>query len=160
MTVYKISNKKIIYGILNLLWMGVIFYMSSRTAEESVRASSGITGLVADIAVGTGLVEREEITADVLSVIHKWIRIFAHFFEYMVLGILSFGFLKQFQYKKLIKVALYSLIFCIAYAISDEIHQYFVPGRAMDILDVLTDTAGSFTGIAIVFFIEKTKMKS
>ena len=33
------------------------------------------------------------------------------------------------------------------YGVSDEIHQYFVPGRHADILDVLADIAGSCLGV-------------
>ncbi len=35
-----------------------------------------------------------------------------------------------------------SVIFGVLYAISDEIHQYFVPGRQMDAMDVLADALG------------------
>ena len=33
------------------------------------------------------------------------------------------------------------------YAVSDEIHQYFVPGRACMLRDMLLDTCGSLAGI-------------
>jgi len=155
----KILTRKIIYGTLLLIWMGVIFYMSSRSGEESSVASKGITQFVSEIAVKSGVLDEKDITPDTMALLHKWIRIFAHFFEYMVLGILSFQFFKQFSFKKIINVALISLGFCVAYAISDEIHQYFVPGRAMDILDVVTDTLGSITGISVLYFLTKTKQK-
>jgi len=153
----KILTKKIIYGILLLIWMGVIFYMSSRSGEESSVASKGITQFVSELAVKSGIVDEKDITPDTLANLHKWIRVFAHFFEYMVLGILSFQFFKQFWFKKIIKVVIISLCFCVAYAISDEIHQYFIPGRAMDVLDVITDTLGSITGISFVYVVTKTK---
>lgn len=35
------------------------------------------------------------------------------------------------------------------YAITDEIHQYFVIGRYYSIIDVLIDSIGSITGITI-----------
>ena len=41
------------------------------------------------------------------------------------------------------------IIICILYAISDEIHQLFVPGRSGQVSDVLLDTLGAFTGIMI-----------
>jgi VanZ family protein len=37
------------------------------------------------------------------------------------------------------------------YAISDEFHQYFVPGRQADILDLAVDCAGLVAGILLVF---------
>jgi len=33
--------------------------------------------------------------------------------------------------------------FCVAYAITDEIHQYFIPLRSADVLDVCADTLGA-----------------
>ena len=33
--------------------------------------------------------------------------------------------------------------FCIAYGLSDEIHQYFVPNRSCDPIDWITDAAGA-----------------
>ena len=43
------------------------------------------------------------------------------------------------NYKKLLTLA---IIIAILYAISDEIHQIFVPSRAFAISDILTDSAG------------------
>jgi VanZ family protein len=37
----------------------------------------------------------------------------------------------------------------VLYAVSDEIHQLFVPGRAGQIRDVLIDACGVFVGIII-----------
>jgi VanZ family protein len=36
------------------------------------------------------------------------------------------------------------------YGISDEIHQYFVPPRTPDILDVVADAAGAFAGAIVL----------
>jgi VanZ family protein len=41
------------------------------------------------------------------------------------------------------------LLIGFLYAVSDEIHQYFVPGRAMQARDVLIDTSGVLLGIWI-----------
>ena len=45
------------------------------------------------------------------------------------------------------------------YAISDEIHQLFVPGRSGQVRDVLIDSAGSLLGIIIVMAFEKLLIK-
>ena len=42
--------------------------------------------------------------------------------------------------------------FSAVYAISDEVHQLFVPGRACMPLDVLIDASGALAGIAIFAF--------
>ena len=38
-------------------------------------------------------------------------------------------------------------MFCSLYAISDEVHQLFVPGRGAQVKDVFIDIAGAAVGI-------------
>jgi VanZ family protein len=52
------------------------------------------------------------------------------------------------------KYILYSLLICLIYSISDEVHQIFVPGRSGEVFDVLIDTLGSFIGINILYKIK------
>ena len=42
-----------------------------------------------------------------------------------------------------------SLLFGAFYAATDEVHQYFVPGRSARVFDVGIDTLGVITGIII-----------
>ncbi len=52
----------------------------------------------------------------------------------------------------------YSLIISICYALSDEFHQSFVPGRVMGLADICFDTAGVFLGYLLYpFLIDKWK---
>ena len=44
---------------------------------------------------------------------------------------------------------LYSIAFGGGYAVTDELHQFFVPGRSAQVLDVGIDTAGVIIGIII-----------
>jgi len=46
--------------------------------------------------------------------------------------------------------ALISFVFGVTYAITDEVHQYFVPGRSCEIKDVCIDGSGVLFGIVIV----------
>ncbi|MEM7167005.1 MAG: VanZ family protein [Planctomycetota bacterium] len=43
----------------------------------------------------------------------------------------------------------------VAYAISDEVHQSFVPGRNADVADVIADVAG--VALASVFFLLRSR---
>ncbi len=85
------------------------------------------------------------------------IRKMAHFFCYLILGILGMWTLSAYNAEG--KRWLIALLFCMLYAVSDEVHQLFVPGRAGKIVDVLIDTAGSATGIA-AFSIAKSREKN
>ena len=78
------------------------------------------------------------------------VRKFAHFFEYAALGFLigCAFFLSRRRFSPITAVICSAL-----YSISDEIHQYFVPGRACRIFDVGVDTLGALTGTLILAFI-------
>ena len=46
------------------------------------------------------------------------------------------------------KVAVVTWLAVVAYGISDEFHQAFVPGRSADAADVMADAVGGIVGIA------------
>jgi VanZ family protein len=47
------------------------------------------------------------------------------------------------------RLAAAAFAFCVAYGISDEWHQSYVPGRHADPWDVLKDGAGALGGVAL-----------
>ena len=76
----------------------------------------------------------------------------AHFLIFFVLG---FCATNAFRYifpddKRLFLI---SLGWCVLYAVSDELHQYFVPGRSCMWQDCAIDAAGALAGIGTVFLI-------
>jgi VanZ family protein len=74
----------------------------------------------------------------------------AHTFLYIVLGVLAYNVVLKDR-----KAIWLSIAFCALYAVSDEIHQLFVPGRGPLATDVLIDTAASCVGIGIYWIIGK-----
>ena len=87
----------------------------------------------------------------------------AHFTEYAILGALFY--LNLIQFPKLnshIKKLLLPILFSFLYAITDELHQVFVPGRSAQFRDVLIDTLGASFGAIITYLIIKlfTKIKT
>ncbi|MGD2098132.1 MAG: VanZ family protein [Desulfobacterales bacterium] len=75
-----------------------------------------------------------------------------HFLAYALLGILfyrAYGTLPlRNNYKLLIFI---SILSTTLYGISDEIHQYFVPSRHADIMDVIANTLGSICGVYLCY---------
>jgi VanZ family protein len=69
------------------------------------------------------------------------LRKIAHILEY---AILTFLLLRAFTKKRLSikKIAIYSIIFCIFYSLTDEYHQTFVFGRQGTLKDVGIDSIG------------------
>lgn len=55
---------------------------------------------------------------------------------------------------------LLALATCIVYAVSDEIHQLFVPGRGAQVKDVMIDSTGAFAGIIIYSWLKGLQRSS
>ncbi len=68
-----------------------------------------------------------------------------HTIEYALLGYLWFRLLVTTRVQP-VSAALIAGLLGTVYGLSDEIHQFFVPGRYCDRLDVLADMLGSFLG--------------
>ena len=60
--------------------------------------------------------------------------------------------------KEDIKTIRYSSLIGVIYAVSDELHQLFVNGRSGKIIDVVIDSIGIFTGIAMYLLMKKIIM--
>lgn len=68
----------------------------------------------------------------------------AHAVVYGVLAATTiFAFTAQYKEKKPRAVLAVTSVFCCCFGISDEFHQYFVPGRMPSGFDVLADTCGA-----------------
>ncbi|MDH5562898.1 MAG: VanZ family protein [Nitrospirota bacterium] len=77
----------------------------------------------------------------------------AHGLEYGILGILLFrAFQKTTHGMRSISLA---IICAVAFGLSDEIHQWFVPHRQADIWDLLADTIGATGFILAWVFVTK-----
>ena len=67
-----------------------------------------------------------------------------HAFVYFILAVLLyFSFLKSGLRKYLLLI---TMIIAISYGVSDELHQYYVPGRVASIGDVIADSFGALLG--------------
>jgi VanZ family protein len=84
------------------------------------------------------------------------LRKMAHLAEY---GVLAFLWLRALAAAGLSRrrAFLFSVLFCSAFAISDEIHQLHVPGREGRIGDVLIDVLGILAGAGIFNFFKPGK---
>ena len=139
-------KRKILSWTLVILWMSLIFYFSHQPATESSELSSGITEVIVD------MVNIIAPNKDILSNqdgINLLIRKAAHFGVYFILGLLVSNGLRYSGVSKHMVIFL-ALLICILYAISDEFHQLYVPGRSGQVSDVLLDSAGSLVGISLM----------
>ncbi len=118
-----------------------IFIMSHSNGLESENQSNFIVNFINNI-----------LKLENTEVIGIIIRKLAHLFEYFVLGILMFNCLKGYNIKRIILI---SLVLCSIYAITDEIHQLYIPGRSGNLIDVMIDAVGSVIGIILYNFMYK-----
>lgn len=141
--------RKYIFLILTLVWMIVIFMFSNSPGDESGKTSYAFGKLFCEIFVPgyeeMTLMEQE----DLALLLDHPIRKLAHFTEYMILGALLAGiptFKVNADYWK--RGLIVWGIACL-YAVSDEVHQLFVPGRDGAVKDVLLDSSGALVGVLL-----------
>ncbi len=132
---------------LVLLWMGVIYNLSAQPAVQSAALSRGVTEVVLDavekVAPSTSM------SAESLN---HFIRKEAHFFAYLILGLLvSHAFSRNGLHG--IENARHTLIICLLYAVSDEAHQMLVPGRGPSLVDVSIDGLGALAGLMVCYLV-------
>lgn len=150
------NKKRIIYGVLVIVWMILVFAFSSQNGEESQKTSGYVTERIIKIVTEVKPdVEPEKIEEDISFVVRKM----AHFSIYFVGGILIFNFLGTFS-MKLKKTILLTIIFGSLYAISDEMHQLFISDRAGQIRDILIDSAGVMIATFLIAKFEEEKWKN
>jgi VanZ family protein len=123
----KASSRFLKFHLPLYAWMGIIFCLSSIPQAE-------------------------------LPEVEMWgFEPIAHTVEYLILGFLLLRALRHSRLSGLnmMKLAIFSLAIGIIYALTDELHQYFVPGREMSAADFLYDTLGLFIGVIVYNFYEK-----
>lgn len=135
--------KKITSILLVIIWMTLIFIMSSFNSVDSSNQSNFIVEIICNIFNIKNI--------EILSII---IRKTAHFTEYFILGLFVYNMVHT--YNKKIYLA---IIICVLYAISDEIHQIFVPGRQFKIIDICIDSIASILSISILNIKNKINSK-
>ena len=149
----KNNTKRIIFGALIILNCTAIFLFSNQIADDSSATSSRVVNFVSEIIPAIKNMQEPDKTILKEEILTPIVRKGAHFSIYGMLGILTINFILTFENKKMYKKIIYALLFCMFYAITDEFHQYFIPGRSAEIRDVLIDSSGALTGILFVIIL-------
>ena len=153
------KNIKYVKCIIAIICCIIIFSFSAVPATGSTKQSKGLTYTIIKVLNGNKLTEKE--LAKLTKRVNPVIRKIAHFSIYMILAIFTYMFIEELNIKsksekeRLRKNIIYTCIFCIIYAIFDEIHQIYVPGRTGKVIDVIIDTLGACTGITIILIRNK-----
>ncbi len=160
------TAKLILTLSITILIMIFIFFQSSLPADISEKESGLITVALAEVL---GMDQ---------EIVSFAVRKCAHFSEYMILGFSLLMTLHSHARLHLRKsknnigckagisaklwgtgrgASLTAWCTGTIYAISDEIHQTFVPGRSCELRDVLIDSAGVLTAILMVHILHNIK---
>ena len=151
----KEKIKQIIYLSLVLLWMTTIFMFSNQTGGESQGLSQKVTKVIVETFTHNQNID-EGAKLELIENIDYYIRKLAHFSIYAIGGILIYNYINTYNLSKKIVIIISILIGAI-YAMTDEFHQIFTSGRSANVFDVLIDSCGVITGVALRNFTNKFK---
>ena len=115
----RVKRLSVLRWIPALFWMGWIFWLSS---QRALPPPPGLSYAISAVA--------------------------GHFILYAVLTLLLLVGVGAWRQKNGART-LIALSIAIAYAISDELHQSFVPQRQASEFDILVDVVGAFAATAI-----------
>ncbi|MBJ6363260.1 VanZ family protein [Paenibacillus sp. GCM10012307] len=114
-----IGLRRMLRWLPALIWMGVIFWLSSRTGEQ----------------LGSVL--------PIFKYILPWMESFdwGHFVAYFVLALaMDYGFGSKADAWRM---KLLIVFLCFLYGVTDEFHQFFVDDRTPDMMDLRNDAIGA-----------------
>ncbi len=131
-----------VHLLITILIMLFIFLQSAMPAAVSELESGFIVSRLA-----------EWLQMDV-NLVSFVVRKSAHFTEFLVLGVSLF-----LTVRDLLKRTSFWIPWAIGamYAVSDELHQHFVPGRSCEVRDMIIDICGVLAGVAIMKIIQLRK---
>ena len=146
-------KKRIFPLVITILIMAFIFLQSALPADLSKEESNLIV---------QALIEFLHVDAKILSFA---VRKCAHFTEYLLLGLSLFATVREYDPVRLERneqwqrTALLSWGIGALYALTDEVHQAFVPGRSCEIRDMLIDSCGVAAGVLIMAALRSRRTK-
>lgn len=154
-----------------LLWLcvlavcGMIWCFSAQDGEASAHTSGRVLGfavmLLSDAAQAAALVENQSLYETASWLIRKG----AHFAEFALLAFFVRLLLHSYRARR---GWLWAWLAASFYAVTDEVHQFYMAARDASLLDVGIDSLGAAAGAALAglavciwqFFSERKKARS
>ncbi len=151
----------VLRGIFIILLLGtffIIFNFSSQNGETSGGISKKITQTILEKSSKYNLLQEKQ-KDRVFHRTESIIRKIAHFSIYTAVGFLLMGLLSTYKIKNKWKVIV-TVVVGVLYAVSDEFHQSFSPGRTPKLTDVYIDTLGVILGMILLMLMQKIYYKN
>ena len=131
----KLGHNTSMKKIILIIWIAVIFFLSSQPSNISNNLSTNVTNLILND-----------------SSLNYYFRESMHMMEFLILGLVMITYSKKKDY-------LLVFISCFILACTDEFFQLFIDGRTCELLDVILDTTGSFIGLTCYHLITHKKLQ-
>lgn len=139
--VRKYPLSAIVAWTLVVLWMSVIFLFSHQDSDTSGSLSSSLATIVLNFL-------KQPADGELAGRMDALLRTLAHGFIFFILGWLVSRAFARIEIND-IRNAILSLIVSLLYAVSDELHQAFIPGRASQLSDFFVDGAGILLAVLL-----------
>ncbi len=146
--------RKVFFTGALLIWLMIIFLFSAKPADESTEMSTSVGRAICSVFISdysSWPIDKQE---DMAAKIDFPVRKCAHASEYALLGFLLLFTADSYIFAKALKGRI-ALIGGVLYAVSDELHQLFVPGRSCQVTDMMIDTVGVCAGILCGYLVIK-----
>ena len=160
----KIYMLRVLLIVITLAMMATVFLFSAQEGNDSASSSSAVADVIRGIFCpnfdSLDPADQAEINYTLTVIVRKG----AHMTEYAALAVLALLNCVAWNIPKryILKLTV-ALFFAVLYAVTDELHQLFVPGRAGLFTDVLIDSAGAMIGLGIatgvIFLVDRRKAK-
>ena len=140
-----LRNKKFTNIVIAI--MAVIFFQSALPADLSSEESGRVVDLIVRLFQGVAPIDRETL----VFIVRKG----AHFTEYMIIGGFLVPAVKEWMAVDttpvpVVRERITAWLAGTLYAVTDEIHQSFVPGRSCELRDMGIDSCGVLAGVLVV----------
>lgn len=143
-SISKLWVKKTIRLVLSLFvlfWLVFIFYLSNQPASVSAQNSFQMSQQILELI-------HEDPPVQKIRLFDNFLRNSAHFSVFFILALALWPLNRLYGVKR---PYLITIILSFLYALSDEIHQIFVPGRAFELSDLILDFSGSLLALSLWF---------
>ena len=151
----NIQTLKRILWVLLILNMAAIFALSAQPADLSTEETDVV------ISLPKHLFDRAHPELaddyDILKLFRFVVRKTAHFMEFATLSVWAGGLLILYRCPR---PYVWAALFSALYALTDEFHQTFVPGRECKISDLVIDGSGAVFGALVLWLVVRQYRKA
>jgi VanZ family protein len=131
------------WWLMTLAWTAEIFYLSTPTFRDSL-SQSLLTQLFGSLHLN--------VSPDTIDVFDSILRKLAHLIEYSIFVLLFYGcFHQKDRFRWRPRLASWCVVAASVYALTDELHQVFSPGRHPSLIDCAIDASGAAMAMLLVY---------